>query len=123
VLIADDDRFFAEMLRTALSDQTEFEVVGIAGDGYAAIELARTLEPTLVLMDADMPALDGFEATRLIRELPAPPTVVFISAADPGQADDRALHAGASAYFKKTGDLASLMSFIGVWADAHAHLT
>src|SRR5438067_192247 len=123
VLIADDDRLFAEMLRAAISNRDEIEVVGIADDGRAAYELTRSLEPTVVLMDASMPVIDGYEATRLIRRLPKPPTVVFISGTDAHHADDRALDAGASAYFKKTDDLAELMEFVAAWADVHAQLT
>jgi two-component system response regulator (stage 0 sporulation protein A) len=122
IVIADDDRLFAEMLRVAISKHDECEVVGIAGDGNAAYELGRTLKPNVVVMDANMPGLDGFEATRLIRELPSPPTVVFISGSESKHADDCARHAGASAYFRKTDDLAELMEFVGAWADVHAHL-
>ena len=123
ILIADDDRVFAEMLRAAISNRDGIEVVGIADDGKAAYDLTRELEPSVVLMDASMPYVDGYEATRLIRRLPKAPTVVFISGTDSSHAGDRALDAGASAYFKKTDDLAELMEFVAAWADVHAHLT
>jgi DNA-binding NarL/FixJ family response regulator len=122
ILIADDDRLFAEMLRVAISKQDDCEVVGIAGDGEAAYELARTLEPTVVLMDAQMPRVDGFEATRLIRALPSPPAVVFISGTEASSAGDRAIDAGASAYFRKTEDLAGLLDFVTAWGEVHAHV-
>jgi DNA-binding NarL/FixJ family response regulator len=122
ILIADDDRLFAEMLRVAISKQDDCEIVGIAGDGEAAYELTRTLQPAVVLMDANMPRLDGFEATRLIRALPSPPVVVFISGSESGRTGDLAMNAGASAYFKKTEDIAVLIDFIGAWGEVHAHL-
>lgn len=110
------------MLRVAISKQDDCEVIGIAGDGEAAYELARDLEPAVVLMDANMPGMDGFEATRLIRTLPSPPVVVFISGTDASRAGDRALNAGATAYFKKTEDLASLIDFVAAWGEVHSHL-
>lgn len=123
ILIADDDRLFAEMIRAAISDRDEIDVVGIADDGHAAYELTRELEPTVVLMDASMPGVDGYEATRLIRRLPKRPAVVFISGSESRNADGRALAAGATAYFKKTDDLAELIDFVAAWADVHAFLT
>jgi CheY-like chemotaxis protein len=74
-------------------------------------------------MDASMPVVDGFEATRLIRALPSPPTVVFISGTDASRAGDRAMNAGASAYFKKTEDLTGVLDFVAAWGEVHAHLT
>ena len=62
VLIADDHRLFAEALEAVLSSEPRIEVVGRASDGGEAVELARQLEPDLVILDISMPVLDGFEA-------------------------------------------------------------
>ena len=68
ILIADDHRLFAEALEAILGSDERIEVVGQASDGEQAVELARKLGPDVVLMDVSMPVLDGFEATREIRE-------------------------------------------------------
>jgi DNA-binding NarL/FixJ family response regulator len=112
VLIADDDRFFAEMLRAALAAHDEFDVVGIFENGAEAVEGAQSLKPALVLMDVAMPMLDGIEATRLLRELDDPPLVVLITG-EASEADDRrAYAAGASAYLRKSEELPSVIDVV-----------
>ena len=66
VLIADDDVLVRAGLRMMIESQEDLEVVGEAGDGAEAVEIAATLDPDVVLMDIRMPGTDGLEATRLI---------------------------------------------------------
>jgi DNA-binding NarL/FixJ family response regulator len=110
IVIADDDRLFAGMVRAQLSARTEFEVVGIAGDGREAVALTEELEPDLVLMDVAMPLLDGVEASRLIRAAPNGPKVVLVTG-DDEDLDGRAYRAGAAAYLRKS-DLVGLIDLI-----------
>jgi DNA-binding NarL/FixJ family response regulator len=112
IVIADDDRLFAETLRTALMAHEEFEVVAIAGDGAEAVARVRELRPSLVLMDVTMPVLDGIEATRQIRALPDPPAVVLVTGEEAESVDRRAYEAGATAYLRKSQDLASVIDVI-----------
>src|ERR1700683_5160853 len=66
VLIADDQRLVRTGFRVILASEPGIEVVGEAADGIEAIELARSRQPDVVLMDIRMPHLDGFEATRKV---------------------------------------------------------
>ena len=108
VLIADDQRLFAEALEAILSTDGRIHVVGRAADGQSAVDLARETQPDVVLMDIAMPVMDGIEATRAIRdELPATQVVVLTGSAATHDVA-RARSAGASGYVTKdqiAGDL------------------
>jgi DNA-binding NarL/FixJ family response regulator len=108
VVIADDQRLFAEALEAILSTDGRITVVGRADNGQSALELAREHEPDIVLMDIAMPVMDGIEATRAIRE-EVPNTRVVVLTGSAATADvSRARTAGASAYVTKdqiAGDL------------------
>ncbi len=82
VLIADDDRLFAELLRDALTAHDDVEVVGIARDGVEALDLVQELEPDLLLMDVAMPRADGIETTQRVTGLANAPRVVLITGSD-----------------------------------------
>jgi DNA-binding NarL/FixJ family response regulator len=112
ILIADDDRLFAEMLRNALACHDEFDVVSVVENGADAVEGTRALKPSLVLMDVAMPLLDGIEATRLMRDLDDPPTVVLITGEESESNDKRAYEAGAAAYLRKSQELVSVIDVI-----------
>jgi DNA-binding NarL/FixJ family response regulator len=108
VLIADDHPLFAEALTITLQADSRLHVAGHAHNGQEAIDLASTLRPDVVLMDLNMPVLDGFEATKGVREVsPETRVVVVTASASPGDSA-KALEAGASAYLRKgclAGDL------------------
>jgi DNA-binding NarL/FixJ family response regulator len=108
VVIADDQRLFAEALEAILSTDGRIDVVGRALDGRGAVALAREHQPDIVLMDIAMPVMNGIEATRAIRsELPETRVIVLTGSAAT-QDVDRARTAGASGYVTKdqiAGDL------------------
>ncbi|WP_040159272.1 response regulator [Nigerium massiliense] len=90
VLLADDQALFRNAIGSLLNAQPDFEVVGEAGNGLAAVERARALQPDIVVLDVEMPIMDGVEAARVIREtLPAVKVVMLTVCVD----DDRLLNA------------------------------
>jgi DNA-binding NarL/FixJ family response regulator len=112
VLIADDHRLFAEALEAILVSDARITVVAHAVDGGAAVRLARELEPDVVLMDLNMPGLDGIEATRAIRADCPQACVLMLTASNAREDVDRAREAGAAGYVTKDRVAAELISAI-----------
>ncbi len=101
VLIADDHQLFAESLGLTLNIDDRLELVGTARNGKEAIRLAQELRPDIVLMDLDMPVMDGFEATREVRRSLPNCEVVVLTASLAVEDAHRARSAGAAAYLTK----------------------
>ena len=112
VLIADDHRLFVEALDAILAADERIEVVGRASDGNEAVELARTLEPDVVLMDVSMPVLDGFEATREIRAAVESVRVLMLTGSNSREDVERSREAGASGYVTKDRIASELVAAI-----------
>jgi DNA-binding NarL/FixJ family response regulator len=112
VLIADDHRLFAQALEAILEDDDRIAIAGHARDGKQAVDLARSLEPDVVLMDIAMPGMDGFQATRMITD-ERPETSILILTGSNSRADvDRARKAGAAGYVTKDRIAAELVDAI-----------
>jgi DNA-binding NarL/FixJ family response regulator len=101
VLIADADRLFAEALMGTLSADERIDVIGVAPDGKEAVELAVSLLPDLVLMNIDMPLVDGIEATRRIRKRVRSTCVLLLGTVDDPKGVDVALGAGAAGLVRR----------------------
>jgi response regulator NasT len=99
VLIVDDDLLTANLTRVLL-EREGYLVVGKATDGLEAIELTQTLQPDVILMDVNMPILNGIEATRRIQAR-CPTPVVMLSADSSARTTGLARAAGARAYLSK----------------------
>jgi DNA-binding NarL/FixJ family response regulator len=111
-LIADDSELYSEALALTLELEPGLEVVGRARDGMEAVELALSLRPDVVLMDLDMPVLDGIEATKaVLRGLPAA-RVVMVTASANDSDRLRAEAAGVAAYVRKGGFAGELFDAI-----------
>ena len=101
ILLCDDQPLFRKGLRILLSLQPDFEVVDEAANGVEAIELAKKHRPAVVLMDLQMPGLDGIAATRRVRaELPAC-QVIALTTFDDDENVFEGLRAGAIGYLLK----------------------
>lgn len=103
VLIADDHPLFPELLLSTCQRLDWVVVVGCAANGRDAVILASAMSPDVVLMDIDMPLLDGIEATRRILAFSRPVVIVLTASEDPAD-HAGALAAGARAVLPKTFD-------------------
>jgi DNA-binding NarL/FixJ family response regulator len=118
VLLADDQRLVRSGFRMILGADPDLEVVGEAGDGEEAVELAETLRPDVVLMDVRMPKLDGIEATRRILAGSEPhPRVLVLTTFDLDEYVFAALRAGASGFLLKDAPEEQLGAAIRVAAE------
>jgi DNA-binding NarL/FixJ family response regulator len=124
VVLADDQGLVRAGFRALLDDAGGIEVVGEAGDGAAAVELARSTRPDVVLMDIRMPVLDGLEATRRIvaDELLAGVRVLVLTTFELDEYVFEALAAGASGFLLKNTDPMELLRAIRVVAEGEALL-
>lgn len=102
VLIVDDQLPFREASRMVVEMTDGFEVTGEAENGDQAIALVAELKPDLVLMDVQMPGIDGIETTRRITSEPNPPVVVVMSTHESGDYVDVAIAAGAVGFVPKS---------------------
>jgi CheY-like chemotaxis protein len=107
-LLVDDSQFMRAYL-TMLIEESGFELVGTAADGHQALRSVAALKPDLVLMDVDMPCLDGIEATRSIKEAGKQsgyaPVIVIVTSEDTLECRSQAEDAGANGFVSKSEDL------------------
>lgn len=109
VVIADDDAVVVESLRIVLDAQPDIEVAGCGTDGADAVRLAADAAPDVVLLDIQMPGMDGLAAAEQILATPRPPRVVFLTTFSDDEYIVRALSLGAAGYLIKQ-DVAGVAS-------------
>jgi DNA-binding NarL/FixJ family response regulator len=122
ILIADDHRLFAESLMAVLSEDERIDVVGIAGNGQEAVDLARKLQPDVILMDLKMPVLNGFEATRQIRAADSGAQILILTGTDEKIGSEDVSAAGANGYLRKEQSVAELKDVFREFASLAAVL-
>ncbi len=101
ILVADDHPMLREGLVAVLSTQPDFDVVGEAADGSEVVRLAKRLEPDVVLLDLEMPEVDGVAALERLREAGSGARAIVFTAYDTDERILRSLRAGARGYLLK----------------------
>jgi DNA-binding NarL/FixJ family response regulator len=122
VLIVDDHPLTRDAL-AALLGQHDFSVIGEAADGEEAVELARSLQPDLILLDLSMPGIGGLGALPLLREAAPACEVVMVTASVAEENLLAAIRAGAAGYLLKTEPPERIVEFLRGAADGEAALS
>lgn len=110
-MVVDDHPFIRSSVKMLLS-QENFEVIAEAGDGAAAVQLARLHQPDLIVLDIAMPRLDGLEVIRRITSLGLKSRIVVLTSQSAVVYAMRCMKAGATGYICKTDDLGELVKAI-----------
>lgn len=122
ILLVDDQAMFREGLRTLLSTQTDFEVVGEAANGEEALRQAAALRPTVILMDLRMPVLDGVAATQRLHATLPECRVIVLTTFDDDEYIFDGLRAGAAGYLLKDASSDKLFEAIRAAARGESFL-
>jgi len=122
VLVVEDQPVLRAGFTAIVDAEPDLTVVGQAGDGATAVDLAASLAPDVVLMDIRMPGMDGLTATRLLTGRPDAPAVVVLTTFDLDSYVYEALRAGAAGYLLKDAEPDELLSAVRVVAGGDAML-
>ena len=112
VLIVDDEDNFAVMTRAMLASDSRVEVVGRVRHGREALTMAAAVNPDVILMDLEMPVMDGIEATRLLREQGSTARIIVLTGGEDPREISAAREAGADTYIVKPQTAEALVAAI-----------
>lgn len=122
ILIVDDHQLYREGIKRILEFEDGFEVVGEGADGSQVIELTDRHKPDVVIMDINMPHMNGIEATRTLINTYPKVKVIILSIHDDENYVSHALQTGASGYLLKDMDVESLIEAVKVVAEGGSYL-
>jgi len=120
VLIADDHALFREGVLAILKSVPDVEIIGEAGTGQEALTLASKLKPDIILMDIQMPDLNGVEATQHILEVQPDVGIIIVTMLEDDDSLFSAMRAGARGYVLKGADKAEMLKSIRSVAEGEA---
>ena len=109
IIIADDHELIRDCLVNLFSAEPEIEILGLANNGLVATQLARELSPDIILMDIDMPKLDGIEATKRVLADSTGIKVIAVTACTHESSIDSLLNAGCRGYIPKKLSFSNLI--------------
>ena len=112
VLIVDDQRTVQEILKGYIEEESYLEVVGCANNGQEALDMVKAYRPNIILMDIEMPVLDGLTATKIISEQFIDTNVIIISVHNEDSYLNTALQVGAKGYLLKNTPAKELINAI-----------
>jgi CheY-like chemotaxis protein len=114
VLVAEDDDEVATLIKVMLAGDERLRIVGRARDGREALSLGAALDPDVILMDVQMPLMDGVEATRRLRGLGSTARIVVLTGVEEVRRLREARNAGADAFVTKLPTAEELIAVIMV---------
>jgi DNA-binding NarL/FixJ family response regulator len=121
VLVADDHAVFRHGLKALLDSEPGIDLVGEAASGREAVESSATLAPDVVLMDLQMPGINGIEATRRILQTNPRVGIVVLTMFEDDESVFSAMRAGARGYVLKGGEPSEIMEVLRAVAKGEAH--
>jgi NarL family two-component system response regulator LiaR len=111
-MLVDDQAMVRRGLRMRLALEPDLEIIGEASNGREALDLCRKLIPDVIVMDIEMPELDGISASQLLRDSLPDCSVIILTLHDDAQNQSRAFASGAKAFVSKQGGAAALIDVI-----------
>jgi len=112
VIIVDDHQIIVDGLKSLLREEKDIKVIGEASNGKEAIDLVRLISPNVILIDIDMPVLNGIEATKLITKEFNEPKIIILSMHNEGSLIKTLINVGAKGYLLKNCDRSELVEAI-----------
>lgn len=120
LMIADDHKLFREGIKALLAVTDDIEIIGEAEDGGAALKKSRELEPDVILMDINMPGLNGIRVTEQILEKQPQMRIIMLTMLEDDASIFHAMRAGARGYLLKGADPKEVLSVIRAAAEGQA---